>query len=169
MRGLKKIVLQTGIFAVITLGLSPVALADSWKDIETLIDLIKATGTEVSRDDDCADDYKGLYILAPEENIDLLLLCDNNIDPEDPSDIWEVLSHEATHIMQACIGGTLFEGEMHPRIVREIQKKTLHYYEILDSSYHGGDYILEAEAFWMELQPPDTVMELFQIACFPEE
>lgn len=169
MRRLKKALLHAGLLSAAVLGLPPLARADSWKDIEALISLVKETGTELSRYDDCTDGYKGFYVFEPEEDLDHLLLCENNADLDDPSEIWEILSHEATHIMQACIGGTLFEGEMHPRIVREIQKKAPHYYEILGSSYHGGDYILEAEAFWMELQPPDIVMELFLIACFHEE
>lgn len=151
------------------LGLSPVARADSWRDIEALISLITATGTEISRRSDCAEEYKGLYVFEPSKNIDLLVLCDNNINPEDPSDIWEVLSHEATHVMQACIGDTLFQEDMHPRILRELQTKAPHYYEILETSYHGGDYIIEAESFWMELQHPDLVLELFHTACFLEE
>jgi len=166
---LKTTVLHIGILAIAALGLLPAVRADSWKDIEALINLIKETGTELHRLDDCDNEYKGLYIFEPEKSLDHLILCENNADLSDQSEIWEILSHEATHVMQACIGGTLFEGDMHPRMIREIQRKTPHYYEILSSSYHGADYILEAEAFWMELQPPSVVMELFLIACFNEE
>jgi hypothetical protein len=40
-----------------------------------------------------------------------------------------------------------------------------HYAKLIDLGYPSGDQRLEAEAFWMELQPPATVISLFRSLC----
>jgi hypothetical protein len=79
--------------------------------------------------------------------------------------VWEVMAHESTHIMQACTGSTAIPDERMPRTYRELQTMAPHYAKLVGRSYASADQRLEAEAFWMELQTPQVVIELFQSNC----
>jgi hypothetical protein len=52
-----------------------------------------------------------------------------------------------------------------PRTYRELQTMAPHYAKLVGQSYRSADQRLEAEAFWMELQTPDTVIDLFSRTC----
>jgi hypothetical protein len=149
--------------ATLALAVEP-ARATSPKDVEDLIGLIKKSGTEIVLVD-CKEGLKGSYIYDENPKIDRLTICKNNVDFNDPDDIWEVIVHEATHIMQACIGDHLFKDEYHPRIVRDLRAKAHHYSVIVEEQYRGSQMMREAEAFYMELQPPEDVKAIFIKAC----
>jgi hypothetical protein len=146
---------------VVPLG---VARASSLEDIRQLEALINATGTETLVSADCPPNHAGYY-----ENdgmrIDRLVLCRNIVDLADVDAVWEVMAHEATHIMQACTGTHAIPDTYMPRTYRELQTMAPHYAKIVGQSYRSADQRLEAEAFWMELQTPDTVINLFRHSC----
>ena len=147
------------------LALQPAAKADSWKDVEDLIELVKSTGTKVQKTGDCDGQTMGFYQPPREDGSgDRLVFCTNNINMEDVSALWEVLSHESAHVMQACNGGLIWKEEYHPRMLRNLKNVAPHYYQILQQ-YRGGDRMIELEAFDMELKTASEVKELFLGVC----
>ena len=147
------------------LALQPPAKADSWKDVEDLIELVKSTGTKVQKTGDCDGQTLGYYQPPRKDGSgDRLVFCTNNLDMEDVSALWEVLSHESAHVMQACNGGLIWKAEFHPRMLRNLKNVAPHYYQILQQ-YRGGDRMIELEAFDMELKTASEVKELFLDIC----
>ena len=142
------------------------AKADSWKDVEDLIELVKSTGTKVQKTGDCDSQTMGYYQPPRDDGTgDRLVFCTNNLDMEDVSAVWEVLSHESAHVMQACQGGGLiWKEEFHPRMLRNLKNIAPHYYKILQQ-YRGGDKMIELEAFDMELKTATEVKDLFVGVC----
>lgn len=153
--------------ATLALALAAAALpvrASTLEHIRQLEELINATGTQTVVADRCPPDHAGYY-----ENdgrrLDRLVICRNVVDLGDPEAVWEVLAHEATHVMQACTGGHVIPDERMPRTYRQLQTIAPHYAKILGQSYGSADQRLEAEAFWMELQAPTAVISLFREHC----
>ena len=147
------------------LALQPAAKADSWKDIEDLIEMVKSTGTKVQKTGECEGNTLGYYQPPRKDGSgDRLVFCTNNLDMEDVSALWEVLSHESAHVMQACNGGLIWKEEYHPRMIRNLKNVAPHYYQILQQ-YRGGDRMIELEAFDMELKTASEVKELFFDIC----
>ena len=143
---------------------APPARAASIEDIRQLENLINRSGTDTIVSSDCPPNHAGYY-----ENdgrgIDRLVICRGNVDMGDIEAVWEVMAHEATHIMQACTGSTVIADEQMPRTYRELQTMAPHYAKLIHSQYRSSDQRLEAEAFWMELQTPPVVIELFERSC----
>jgi len=148
-------------------GLTPPAQAATERDIGTLANLIEESGTKIVGKN-CPNNKAGYYLFDPDKKIDELVICDNNVSEDDPDALWEVLAHEATHIMQACTGSTAFKPEYHPRVWRDLDAKAPHYSKILSTSYSSSTSVNEAEAFWMELQTPASVIGLFEYLCFKQ-
>lgn len=140
------------------------AEAASLEDIRQLENLINISGTETIVSGDCPPNHAGYY-----ENdgrtIDRLVICRRNVDMGDVEAVWEVMAHEATHIMQSCTGTTAIADELMPRTFRELQTLAPHYAKLISTQYRSAEQRLEAEAFWMELQTPPVVMELFRRNC----
>jgi hypothetical protein len=143
----------------------PPAIASSQADIDDLTALIKKGGTEIVYTD-CKDKSSaGKYTYSKEKKIDRLTICKDSFDTKDTDAYWEVLAHEATHIMQRCNGGTLLKDDYHPRVWRRLKAQAPHYVELLRSQYRDAHQMLEAEAFVMELQTPEMVKEWFVDYC----
>ena len=139
--------------------------ADSAKDIDELVELIKATGTKVLTSSNCEAKISGYYLPPNKEGSgDKLVFCTNNINLKDASAAWEVLAHESTHVMQACNGGQIWKEIYHPRLLRGLKEQAPHYAEIL-SQYKGDDKLMELEAFDMELRTAGEVKALFVSIC----
>ena len=138
-------------------------------DANTLIQMIKATGTQVSFnsnhfDKNCISNT-GYYAFEPKVD-DLLVVCTDQVDVNDGEALWEVVAHEATHIMQACIGDDVsFQEEDHPAMFRQLSTRAPHLMARIDNGYHSRSARSEVEAFWMELQTPAVVMEYFTNTC----
>ena len=157
--------LGSAIIAIaVLLSLSPASKADTQKDIEDLITMIKKTGTKVLKSKKCDEGVMGYYQFSKENNLDQLVLCTNNVNIKDQSAVWEVISHESAHVMQACNGGPLWKEEYHPRMLRGLKAQAPHYARIL-KQYRGADKIVELEAFDMELRTPQEVKKLFYEYC----
>lgn len=142
----------------------PAARAASLEDIRALENLINASGTETVVSGSCPPNHAGYYE-NDGRSIDRLVICKRNVDLGDIDAVWEVMAHEATHIMQSCTGTTAIADVQMPRAYRELQTLAPHYAKLIRSEYSSGEQRLEAEAFWMELQTPQLVMELFRRNC----
>jgi hypothetical protein len=143
--------------------------ADSEKDLEELIGLVKQTGTKVLTSSNCEARISGFYLPPNKEGTgDRLVFCTNNIDLKDTSALWEVLAHEVAHVMQACAGGPIWKDIYHPRLLRGLKGQAPHYAEILNQ-YKGEDKLLELEAFDMELKTAREVKELFVNLCMQQK
>jgi hypothetical protein len=140
------------------------AQAASVDDVVTLGKLVKQTGTEIVFGR-CSDGEQGHYVLDKANKVDRLTICENNVDLEDPDEVWEVMAHEATHVMQACLGENVIKDQYIARMHRELRTQAPHYSKIV-ATYPSAHQLHEAEAFWMELQTPDVVMNIFSSACF---
>ncbi len=140
------------------------ALAGSWKDISELSRLVRATGTEIVSKE-CSQSIFGSYHYDDKRNIDRLTICTNRVDMEDSDAVWETLAHEATHVAQACIGNNVYTDAYLPRVFRALRAEAPHYVTLLDNSYDNSDRIVEAEAFYMELQEPDKVKRMMVKVC----
>lgn len=155
------------ILAVVAgLAVAMPAQAASWKDINLLTELVAGTGTEV-KVDDCEDGIHGFYQYNKEKGIDLLMICKNSVDMQDPDAVWETLVHESTHVMQACYGGPITKDTYLPRMLRELQTLAPHYYRILQQ-YPDGHKRLEVEAFWMELRAPQVSIDWIKNFCYSD-
>ena len=144
------------------------AFATSWEDVNLLKELISYTGTKVLLQSCERDDTYGYYHFDPSNDIDTIVICSNVVDHNDSDAVWETLAHEATHTMQACFGGPIIEDEIVPRVIRELQELTPHYYRIL-MSYSSSQKRTELEAYWMELRHPEFVINTFTKLCYTKD
>lgn len=146
------------------LGGAKPAKAASLDDIRQLEDLINAAGAVTLVSDQCPASHAGYYE-RDNAGRHRLVVCRNVVNLADVEAVWEVIAHESTHIMQACTGTTAIADESMPRTFRELRTMAPHYAKLIDLGYPSGDQRLEAEAFWMELQAPATVIGLFRSLC----
>ena len=149
------------------LAITSPALATSWTDVNTLTDLVKQTGTTVEARACEREGVQGFYQYDKDAGIDLLVVCSNVVDMSDSDAVWEVVAHEATHVMQACMGGPVLKDTYVPRVLRELQETAPHYYQVLQQ-YRGDHKRYELEAFWMELRAPDDVHQFLDRSCFAQ-
>lgn len=149
------------------------AMASTQADVLQFIDLIKQAGTDVVHADNhqakgfCID-KAGAYVLNQEKDLDVIVICSEQVNMESPHEVWEVLAHEGTHLMQACVAdgtGTMFKPSFVPRMLREVRAFAPHYHQLVTSKYTSNLATVELEAFWMELQSPQVVMNQFKRVC----
>lgn len=149
------------------------AKAATEADVIKLLELVKATGTQVSSLNNreakgACIGKEGFYVLNEETQEDFLIICSDQVNLKNTNKVWEVVAHEATHLMQACIAddtGTLFPASEAPSMLRELRAYAPHYFGQLQSKYASIDASPELEAFWMELQPPADVHSYMKEAC----
>ena len=156
--------------AFLTIGAVIPAQAGSLTDSLNLMDLVEATGTEVSINTNSFDPLckknNGYYQFI-KDKIDILVVCEDQTNVKNPDELWETVSHEAVHVAQACNGGPYFKAKYHPRMIRELRSLAPHYAKQL-MGYRGDHQLKELEAFWAELQTPETVMDMVKAACHPD-
>jgi hypothetical protein len=148
------------------LALAIPASATSWDDVNELQELVTGTGTKIQKLD-CPEGQMGFYQFDKNRNIDRVVYCKNNLDMTDPDAVWEVLVHEATHVMQTCYGGPVMKDSYVPRVLRELQETAPHYYATL-KQYRGDHKRVEIEAFWMELRTPQIAADWMLTYCYTE-
>ncbi|MFM7361433.1 MAG: hypothetical protein ACKO25_06355 [Cyanobium sp.] len=132
--------------------------------IHRLESLINDAGTETMVRHDCLPNHAGFYE-RDGAGLNRLVVCANNIDMADLRAVWEVMAHEGTHVMQECAGGTVLQDSQLPRTLGELRRRAPHYAKLIVEGYDKADQRIEAEAFWMELQPAEVVIDLFQRHC----
>jgi hypothetical protein len=167
-RTLRRAVAPSGLALLAATGLNLLgpapASANTLAAIHRLEQLINAAGTETQVREDCRPNHAG-YFERDDAAINRLVVCRNNVDMGDVEAVWEVMAHEGTHVMQACSGGPALRDTQMPRTLRELRTLAPHYAKLISEGYHPSDQRLEAEAFWMELQPADVVIALFEANC----
>ena len=159
--------LKTIIATLAGLAIAAPASATSWADIKELEDLVIGTGTKIQKLNCPQPQAQGFYQFDKDNNIDRLVYCKNNVDMTDPDAVWEVLVHEATHVMQTCYGGPVMKDTYVPRVLRELQETAPHYYAILQD-YRGDHKRIEIEAFWMELRTPQVASDWMLTYCYQD-
>jgi len=161
-----EVILVLGLILALSglLGGAKPAKAASLEDIRQLEDLINAAGVVTLVSDQCPANHAGYYE-RDNAGRHRLVLCRNVVNLADVEAVWEVMAHESTHIMQTCTGTTAIADEYMPRTFRELRTMAPHYAKLIDLGYPSGDQRLEAEAFWMELQAPATVISQFRSLC----
>jgi len=140
--------------------------AHSWTAIEKTITEVEKTGTEVVIRDCSADRPRvyGYYRFNQAEGIDRLVICDNETNMRNPTAVWETLSHEATHVAQACQGETIFKDEFIPEMIAELKVRRPSYLRLLQE-YPEHHRAKELEAFWVELQDEEVINDLLKHFC----
>lgn len=157
--------------ALLTIGAALPAQSGSLQDSVMLMKLVEATGTTVSINKNTFDESctgkAGYYVFEKNVN-DVMVVCEDQVNIKDADALWETVAHESVHVAQACNGGAYFQAKYHPRMLRELRSLAPHYAEQL-IGYRGDHQLKELEAFWAELQTPETVISMIKEACYPED
>ena len=133
--------------------------AETWDRIGTFAAELRRAGTTTLVARDCPSSLLGAF--HSERNA--VLICANNL-PNDPTEVWGVLAHEAAHVMQHCRGGSLLiNGEMDHAIARVRQRAPRLFKEL--RLYHSSQQRDEVEARLVQTLPPAQVEALFQRFC----
>ena len=133
------------------------------KDPKTIAleNTIKNLGTKIKDRNDCEPGVLGYYRFE-KYKVDEVGICRNNLGEFGPNAnerYWKVLAHEATHIMQACLGETIYGPIQHRDMSYVLLDNDYNNYRTIHSSYVKRDDGAEIEAFWMELQSKDYVIQ----------
>ena len=136
------------------------AQANTMSDMETLLKALSALGTTVKAGNCGRKNLYGFYVPKGDQ----LVICADSIADKDPGIVWDTLAHEATHKMQACIGGYLMPSTHVGAMLRQLQAIFPETLKDLEA-YPSHQMRFELEARWMELQTPDTVLQLLVAAC----
>ena len=123
--------------------------------------LIKNLGTKIKDKDDCEPGLLGYYMFE-KYKVDEVGICRNNLGefgPNAQERYWQVLAHEATHIMQACLGTTIYGPIQHRDMSYVLLENDYDTYRTIHTSYAKRDDGAEIEAFWMQSQPKDYVIQ----------
>lgn len=146
--------------------------AGSGQDAVRLLQLVEGTGTQVSFNsnsfDESCEGKHGYYVYEKDE-IDLMVVCEDQTNTDNADEVWETVAHESMHVAQTCVGGgPLMPAKYHPRFLRELRTLAPHYAKTL-MGYSGNKQLVELEAFWAELQAPEKVIGLFELACYKQD
>ena len=133
------------------------------KDPKTIVleNLIKNLGTNIKDRKDCEPGVLGYYEFE-KYKVDQVVICRNNLLADGPNAqerYWKLLAHEATHIMQACLGTTIFGPIQHRDMSYVLLDKEEDSYRAIHGLYIKRDEGSEIEARWMELQSKDYVIQ----------
>ena len=136
--------------------------ADSLLDLQMLAQALAAFGTRVSPAECKQAGLQGYYEPAKDQ----IVICTDSLTDQDPASVWDVLAHEATHKMQSCVGGHLMPPSHVGRMMRQL--RATYPETLLDlNAYASSQSRSELEARWMQLQPPETVLQILVAACHP--
>lgn len=145
----------------------------TWKHVHALGDLIKDTGTTIAVLDNCPPNLEGQYRFqngpsrASGPSVDVLELCSNNVDFNNPVAVWDVLAHEAVHVAQYCNGGhPLFTATERTRMVGLMASWKPERIAAATSKHYGdGDMDFELEAQILSALDFKTVLEVVYVKC----
>ena len=153
-----------------TLTLANPVAARTFTAVETLVKEVEKTGTTFTintndYDRECVGN-RGYYAFK-KDAYDVLVLCKDQVDVTDVHAVWEILAHEATHIMQACTpgGDTTFRDEDHPGMIEDLKVAAPEDLDLIVEAYEKHEWKAELEAFWMMRQNPATVIDYLRQIC----
>ncbi len=137
------------------------------KKTASLERLIQNVGSKIKTRNDCEKGVQGYYAWDNTSDIDEVTICKNNFLGNEPtsSEYWRLLAHEATHIMQACLGTNLYGSYQIKDMSYELLAKDEISYRVIHGSYVKRDEDSEIEARWMELQPKQYVIDELRKHC----
>lgn len=151
-------------FLLIFTSLLPVKTqAATWADIDALQAALKEVGTDLKEAKDCEDSLLGFYEFEKDKT-DAVVVCLNNIPKDDPDAYWEVVAHEATHVMQACTGDYALNDEYINTAYRELKAMNPTAVDDIDG-YGSWNKRQEVEARWMLMQLPEEVIAFLRENC----
>jgi hypothetical protein len=155
-------VASTAALSFLTLLPAQPARADSLPDLQRLVEALASFGTRVVPLECKQKGLEGYYEVAKDQ----IVICLDALADSDPSSVWDVLAHEATHKMQACVGGFVIPPTYVARMMRQLQANFPETLAALNA-YTSSQSRLELEARWMELQTPEFVVRLLVASCRP--
>lgn len=160
---LRPVVATLFCFLSVSSFLASSASAATWPDVDALQSALKAVGTDLKENAKCEKGYLGFYLYKKGE-YDEVVICTNNIDKDDPEEYWDVASHEAAHVMQACTGDYALNDKFINTAYRELHAINPASVQQMQE-YGSWDKRQEVEARWMQLQQPALVIELLTKIC----
>ena len=129
----------------------------SWQDIDTLRNLLIASGSTVVQRDCNQRGLQGLYHSASKT----IVICKVH---GDRVAVWNTLAHEATHRMQACAGGTITQAGHHSAMASSLATYAPLEWRSL-KAYPAREQLGELEARYTAHLPPAQVLQLFRRYC----
>ena len=136
-------------------------------EIESLETAIKSVSTEIKERDDCDANVQGYYAFQRDQDkviADEIVICTNNFSYES-GDYANLLKHEMTHIMHACLGTTINSPDEIRELRKELKEKNESSYRTIHGHYSENNHFMEVEARWMELQDHTYVNNQLQKYC----
>ncbi len=147
------------IFLLVGIFIPVSSSASTWSDINDFAELIQSSGTRTLVRKDCPIGLLGAF----HSHQNALLICANNIE-NSPSEVWKVLAHESTHLMQTCNKGLLIKENL-PEIYLAKLQKTPDYFITRLNSYKKHYHREEIEAQIIQNLSPNKVRQLFLHFC----
>jgi hypothetical protein len=132
-------------------------------DVQKIKALLNSMGTSVVNKN-CNEEGLYAYYEFEDGGLDQIVMCIDALTKGDIEEYWETLAHEATHVMQGCIGGDVIDDSRIARVYRELKEINRSSYKEL-RYYESSSKREEVEARWMELQTPDTVLRILRKSC----
>lgn len=141
---------------------APVAKADNFEDHDRLWQTLENNGVDVSvnHPEHCKDSWGGAMYATFKDGTTAILICqDEGQGVEYDTQVkWtandlDSLRHEAQHVVQDCLDGSIGDGELSPMFNTEQLKKHVfntlsrERIEMILENYDEEDHLIELEAF----------------------
>ena len=146
------------VWAAIAFSGAPAA-ATSWGAIDALRARLGNAGVKVVQRRCAQSGLKGMYHPGREA----IVICRNHPNPKA---VWNTLAHEATHHMQACVGGAITKRHHHRSMLRLLASESPLDVRSLEA-YPRSQQLAELEARYTAQLPPEQVLQLFDRYCPP--
>ena len=136
-------------------------------EIESLESAIRSVDTQIKERNDCDENIQGYYNFQKEEGevvADEIVICTNNFSYAF-NNYANLLKHEMTHIMHACLGTTINSPDEIRALRKELKERNEKSYRTIHGAYSENNHFMEVEARWMELQDYKYVNNQLQKYC----
>ena len=150
------VIASATVWAAIAINAAPAA-ATTWGAIDALRARLGNAGVKVVQRRCAHAGLKGLYHPGREA----IVICRNH---ESPKAVWNTLAHEATHHMQACVGGAITKRHHHRSMLRLLASESPLDVRSL-GAYPRSQQLAELEARYTAQLPPEQVLQLFDRYC----
>ena len=151
-----RVIASATVWAAIAFNAAPVA-ATTWGAIDALRARLGNAGVKVVQRRCAHAGLKGLYHPGREA----IVICRNHPNPKA---VWNTLAHEATHHMQACVGGAITKRHHHRSMLRLLASESPLDVRSLEA-YPRSQQLAELEARYTAQLPPEQVLRLFDRYC----
>ena len=136
-------------------------------EIDSLETAIKSINTQIKESNDCDANVQGYYKFHKDQGeviADEIVICTNNFS-YDSDNYANLLKHEMTHTMHACLGTTINSPDEIRELRKELKEKNESSYRTIHGHYSENNHFMEVEARWMELQDHVYVNNQLQKHC----